>query len=295
MNHKAIARLLYPSVPLKNCIFLAFERDTRGCVLNDEARFNYFPASPFPTVSWIFEGDLRMVLDPGDMSGQPKLAPPLPPLVFAGPYRKPAASWSSAAVHALTISFYPDALKRLFGIDIKHHMDSIQSLGCVAPPAVADALHQVLVDDDRSAFERAEAVLMALWCDANEAPQGWQDMRGWISTLSTRIALSGAGPGLRQLQRRFKDWTGQSHRELMLYSRVELALAMTTVRGSNLLPDLAATAADAGFADQSHMGRDVRRVTGISPGRLIELMRSEESFWLYRLLERHLGQDADAA
>ena len=81
----------------------------------------------------------------------------------------------------------------------------------------------------------------------------------------------------------------------MLYSRVELALAMTTVRGSNLQPDLAATAADAGFADQSHMGRDVRRVTGISPGRLIELMRSEESFWLYRLLERHLGQDADAA
>jgi len=81
----------------------------------------------------------------------------------------------------------------------------------------------------------------------------------------------------------------------MHYNRIELALARTTLHGTNLLPDLAATAADAGFADQSHMGRDVRRVTGISPGHLIELMRSEESFGLYRLLEGHLVQDADAA
>jgi hypothetical protein len=42
----------------------------------------------------------------------------------------------------------------------------------MAPPAVADALRQVFVNDDRSAFERAETVLSALWCDANEAPQG---------------------------------------------------------------------------------------------------------------------------
>lgn len=47
--------------------------------------------------------------------------------------------------------------------------------------------------------------------------------------------------------------------------------------------DLAALAADHGFADQSHMGREVRRVTGISPARLNSLIRTEEAFWCYRL------------
>lgn len=34
-------------------------------------------------------------------------------------------------------------------------------------------------------------------------------------------------------------------------------------------------------ANQSHPGSEVRRVTGLPPGRLQALMRSEESFWIY--------------
>jgi len=41
---------------------------------------------------------------------------------------------------------------------------------------------------------------------------------------------------------------------------------------------------DAGFADQSHMGREVRRVTGLAPGRLDDLIASDEAFWFYRLI-----------
>ena len=47
-------------------------------------------------------------------------------------------------------------------------------------------------------------------------------------------------------------------------------------------PHLASLAADAGFADQSHLGREVRRVTGLPPGRLGELMRTDEAFWPHR-------------
>ena len=47
---------------------------------------------------------------------------------------------------------------------------------------------------------------------------------------------------------------------------------------------LADLAAEAGFSDQSHMGREIRRVSGWPPGRLDALMRTEEAFWFYRLV-----------
>ena len=42
-------------------------------------------------------------------------------------------------------------------------------------------------------------------------------------------------------------------------------------------------AADNGFADQSHLCRVTRRVTGFSPEELRQRMRSELAFWPYRL------------
>ena len=47
----------------------------------------------------------------------------------------------------------------------------------------------------------------------------------WLRGLAGRAVLSGAGQGLRQVQRRIKAWTGQSHRDLQRYSRVEDAMA----------------------------------------------------------------------
>lgn len=55
--------------------------------------------------------------------------------------------------------------------------------------------------------------------------------------------------------------------------------------GSTAADNLAALALSAGFSDQSHMGREVRRVTGIPPGRFRQLIDTEEAFWFYRLIE----------
>ncbi len=46
---------------------------------------------------------------------------------------------------------------------------------------------------------------------------------------------------------------------------------------------LSEIAIDAGYADQSHMGRAVRRATGFSPARLNRAIENEEAFWCYRL------------
>ena len=43
-------------------------------------------------------------------------------------------------------------------------------------------------------------------------------------------------------------------------------------------------AVEAGFADQSHMGRDLKRATGFSPVQLNQRILQNEAFWCYRLL-----------
>lgn len=45
--------------------------------------------------------------------------------------------------------------------------------------------------------------------------------------------------------------------------------------------------AEAGFSDQSHVGRAVRRTTGFSPAKLNRLIQREEAFWCDRLLGEH--------
>lgn len=48
--------------------------------------------------------------------------------------------------------------------------------------------------------------------------------------------------------------------------------------------DLADLAVAAGYADQSHMGRNVRTLTGLSPGQLRLRIADDEAFWYYRLV-----------
>jgi len=92
------------------------------------------------------------------------------------------------------------------------------------------------------------------------------------------------GVGLRQLQRRLKQVTGQGQRDLQIYARTEHAMMCLASLPEDTPVELAALAAEAGFSDQSHMGREIRRVSGLSPGRLDTLMRTDEAFWFYRLV-----------
>jgi len=114
-----------------------------------------------------------------------------------------------------------------------------------------------------------------------------------LRSLATRAAHSAAGASVRQLQRRMRDWTGQSQRDLQLFSRVETAFLHRLHQASGPEASLAAAAAEAGYADQSHMGREIRRVTGLSPARFEERMATDEAFWYYRLIASALRPQAD--
>lgn len=288
---RPIARLHIPSPALGACLMAGVERDTRGCVLGDLERFNFYPATPLASISWIFSGTLHLLetadCQPNAGSSAP-LGPALPRLVFSGPQRQPTASWSPGPVHALTVGIYPEAMSRLLGQTIAPWLDRTVALAEVAPSALL-ARCTSLLTDPRPSFERLESELQTLWAQpAASSPAPY--LGDWVRSLATRAAHSGTGRSLRQWQRRVRDWTGQSQRDLQIFVRLEDAFVR---RLETTMPDsrnLAAIAADAGFADQSHMGREVRRITGHSPARFSERLVRDEAFWYYRLIGDAFGE-----
>ncbi len=71
--------------------------------------------------------------------------------------------------------------------------------------------------------------------------------------------------------RLFKATTGTSPHQYIMGCRIQLV--KTLLRSSNLL--LGEIAYQAGFADHSHMGREFKRVTGLTPSE----WRKRKNFW----------------
>ena len=80
-----------------------------------------------------------------------------------------------------------------------------------------------------------------------------------VETLARDEAVS-----RRQLERDFQRWIGTSPRHLAQVTRLQ-----DVSRRARRESTLAAVAADAGFADQAHMSRVVRDLTGMTPARFV--------------------------
>lgn len=270
---------------------MAVERDTRGRDLDAKSRFNFYPAAPFPTISWVLHGELRMVT--GETAGEPtELGPPIPRLTFAGPHDRPVASWAPGEVHALTLSVFPDFLERVApGMDTCRNR--ILPLTDVLPEGGLLSACRA-VQPGAAPYAQFEAA-MAAWRHGSTAEDAFRPrFASWLASLALRATTTRTGAGLRRMQRQIRSLTGQSHRELQLYARAERAF-IAYARRDEGRSSWDALALDAGFADQSHFGREVRRVTGFSPGLLNWRIENDESFWFYRLMEGYHSQAAEGA
>jgi len=38
-----------------------------------------------------------------------------------------------------------------------------------------------------------------------------------------------------------------------------------------------------GYSDQSHMNREAREITGLSPGEILRRLQDDETYWIYRI------------
>lgn len=274
-------RLWLPRLSLSACIRGAMLRDTRGLGLSDTQRLNYFPAAPLCSLSWWFTGVSALVHDFDQPFGARCTMPGR--FTFAGPHTVPTLSWNDGPVHGMMVLLMPDALYSLIGLQAERWVDRLVNAEEVLPPdwlAMCEAVQQAPDDDTR--LRMFEDFLDPLWQAARPAQNlAGQRYGDWAQGLALRAATSSAGRSLRQVERRIKQWAGQSMRELRGVARSEQAF-FETVAGPES-PNWADVAAQGGYADQSHFCRETRRITGFTPAELHRRILEEEGFWAYRL------------
>ncbi|MGJ4889916.1 helix-turn-helix domain-containing protein [Bradyrhizobium sp. HKCCYLRH3099] len=277
--------LLLPRPSLAGCIFCATVYDTRHLTLRADERANYFPANPYCGINLFFEG--RSLLFDGLEMEHGRAAPtPLPPAVFSGPQGQPRVSLDLGPVHVLWIGLYPDALQAMGGPQPAAYFDkSVDLAAALAPPLEGLFIDALKLGSAAAAFEQIQNALDPMWqAGRPQATLASRRITDWTRHLAMRAATTGAGRSIRQAERRFKTWSGQTQRELATLARSEEIFRQMMTRIGIEHEDWARLAYDAGYADQSHLVRQTKQATGFSPADLRRRIRTERPFWVYRLM-----------
>lgn len=284
----APAQLWLPRASLTACIRAIVARSSVGIPLGESQRYNHFPAYPGCSIAWLFEGTVEM-LEPGVPAHASSPRRDVPGRVyFCGPFTRPTITFNSESAHGMMILLQPDAFSALTGRDSSEYLNQV-----VAVDKVFDATWREMfcavqsATNDSTRVAIIEAFLQPRW--SLSRPKnfvGSHVLQDWLRGAVQYLAMSGFGRSIRQLERRFKRQTGLSMRQLRSLTRSENAFyvaARDSNNGRRGAPRWANVANEGGYADQSHLCRESRRVTGFSPDELYRLMCTEESFWMYRL------------
>ncbi|HEX5737018.1 MAG TPA: AraC family transcriptional regulator [Hydrogenophaga sp.] len=280
--------LWQPRASLAACVRATMARSTLGAALSDEQRINHFPATPLCSLSWWFEGSSFSLLP--TQAGAPcaltntRVAMP-GRWVLAGPQTRSGASWCPGPVHAMMVLFMPDALHLMTGLEPGDLIDRFVDANTVLPPEWIAMCQQVQdASDDAQRMALLEDFLEPRWQACRPAlPLQGHRYADWAMHLAQRAATSAPGRSLRQLERRIKRWAGLPLRELRGMGRSEQAFFRVVQAQTEGTLHWAHIAADSGYADQSHLCRETRRITGFSPDALRDGIEHHEGFWAYRL------------
>ncbi|MDI4634747.1 helix-turn-helix transcriptional regulator [Pelomonas sp. V22] len=275
------ARLWLPPLNLAGCVRAGFLRDTRGLALQDAELDTYYPASPLVCLTWTFEGSAEWLASPGFVP--PSAGFQVWPVALSGPVTGPThLRVAPSGVHGLQLLFLPDAFRLLTGIDAASLVDRCVDAASLLPPDWCEwAASLAGLVDDEARLASLEAFLAPRWQPLRSQEGVGQRYSQWLEALAVRAAGSAAGRSLRSFERRIKAFTGLPMRELRAVSRGEQAF-LAAVAGAEA-PAWAQLAVEADYADQSHLCRETRRLTGFSPEELRRRMREELAFWPYRL------------
>ncbi|MDR7269902.1 AraC-like DNA-binding protein [Pelomonas saccharophila] len=274
-------RLWLPPLALAGCVRGVMLRDTRGRQLDAVQRENYFPATPLVQLFWWAEGSSEWLATPGFSTPPPERRHA--PALFGGPFTLPTHTRNPGDMWAFKLLMLPDAFAALTGIALERHVNRVVDVREALPQdwlAWARLMSDAV--DDEARLRLLEEFLLPRWQALGTQRPGHR-YAAWTEALAVRAATSSAGRSLRQLERRIKAWAGLPMRELRAVSRAENAFyAVAAAEGGGGV-NWADIAADNDYADQSHLCRETRRLTGFSPEDLRRRIQVEEAFWAYRL------------
>jgi len=274
-----ISKFIVPRLSLASCVRAIVVRSTVGCDLPDALRFNRYPASSFPTLFLQLAGESVMV-EPW----LPEMVCPEGGALLGGAQTRPTTTGNPGPTYFMTVLFFPDAMHRLTGIDMSTIVDRFLPL-----EGWLDAEWQQLVArmlaaaDDEARVAMLEEFLEPRW-RAVRATGGVEGLLGdWVHRLGAQAAATGLGRSVRMAERRVRAWAGLPLRRLRRAYRAEqtfIAARDAALKGKVSLGDVAL---DGGYADQSHMSREAREISGLSPAEILRRGLEDETYWIYRI------------
>jgi len=210
----------------------------------------------------------------------------------AGPATTTQHVLVAAGTTVVGIRFRPGATRAAFGCDASELRNADPELAAVcssAGRALAQALSRAHDADDPTSALRAA---LESWARARLTPRIDRDasaLRAARRLVIDRAATVRAvardfGWSERRLHREITATCGYGPKTLQRIVRLQRALrasrAGVATRPPNLAPTLSRLALDAGYADQAHMTREFRDLTGMTPRRLIGQSGADVGRWL---------------
>lgn len=280
------ARLHLPPPALQGALIAVISRDTRGLGLDSAQRLTHLSASPLLTLSW-FDSDTLGFVERGDDG--PCWRPLRATVMLGGSQSRPLASWGPQEGRGGFLCMTADVARQLFGIDPAALQDQVVDAAMVLD-ASWQPLFRALVTapDDATLLAALEQHLAPRWQAlrgrTSAAPTLEQVGRHWVQRLARQAHEWRRTHSARQVERRVRAYSGRSLREWQALVRSEGMFFAARARFEAGLPfDWAGIAHDEGFADQAHLSRVSKAITGFSPGEFARRFGEDESFWLYRL------------
>jgi AraC-like DNA-binding protein len=275
----SFARLIVPRGALVSCTPAYLVRSTLG---SGASGFNHYPATPFCAVCWLLHGPTAVV-ENGVVSRE--LVADTGDAIFSGPQPQPWTTWNAAPTHFFVALFYPDALHALSGVDMADFVGKFLPAEQLLGMPWQDLAHTLIAapdDDARAAL--VDDFLEARWLAARDGAGGGRTQVGdWARRLALQAAASGIGRSVRVAERRIKTMAGLPMRTLRRMGRGERVLLAARTEQREGKISWTGVAADAGFADQAHLTRETRAITGLSPTELARAIEHDDSYWMYRI------------
>lgn len=272
LNNSDIAdtHVILPPAALHGCVRAFIVRDkTRGRA-GAQSSVNHFPAAPFYAITWFIDGQACL--------GDSAAGLPLGRVVVSGPLSRPLVTRDTAPVHAFMVIFYPDAFRAMAGAGLPELSDQLLPLCDVLAPEWRDFAGDVLAaGSDGERLRLAQAFLNSRW-----RQPGQDDGAPWLRALQRRLHVVQRAVGERQFERKVKLLTGQTMQALRRTGRLESALLQARADAGDGTLEWSRVAADAGYADQPHLCREVRRLAGAAPNELLRRSRDDDGYWLFR-------------
>lgn len=267
---------------LASCVRAYVSRDTLAAELAPEERRNQFPPTPTCVITWVIAGHDSRLDQAGIAAGSTRM-----PITFCGPHTETSSSDNPGPVHFLSLLIYPDAVRALADLDIAAHINRYSAFEDVFDgewQAMARAVLAAAGDGQR--VRLIEDFLVPRWQAVQTEPAARpRQFDDWSHGVARRAARQGGGISDRQIDRRIKAWTGQALRQLRGIGRTEDLLFRARQAFDSKEINWSDIASASGYADQAHLCRELRRITGLRPTELRKMI-AHESYWMYQVWAR---------